>query len=341
MGKYKQTKKSTKSLVSVIFVMLVLLEICSATVLFSRITSFVGSKSRHYIALDSETKGTEFWTELKEIGDRDTLLAAEKETAEAPRFARTAFAPETGNIDFAYLFTTGSGKPQHEFGVHGEDDLVWLTKTNIELFKCEYENDEGKVTVLSDDGKTKVIAPGTSNSYTFTLKNTGICTLDYKVSVEAVVSGTDQRIPIEAKLKNFEGKYVVGGPDEWVGIDEIGTASDAGYLSSDRIADYIFEWQWPFESGDDAYDTMLGDMASSKEMAVTIIINTYAECNNDHDTPGGEDDPVSPATGDDFVLWLGILIIALILMILVIIIDKKRREEDEEEENDGKIAGQG
>ncbi len=320
MANYNYSKKNnTKGLIGIFLAVLILFELLSATVLCSRIVSFVGEPQRRYIALDSKTDGTKFWTENKNEPQKKMM---KKSSVMMLDYGAPVTSESSASEPYAMQV-----KKQHEFFTEDQDNTIWKTQTDINIFKYEYD-ETGEVTVVYDDesGRNdKLIAPGTQNSYTFTLKNTGKCTLDYDVSVEAYITGTDRFIPIEAKLKRYDGTYIVGGPDEWKDFLELDGASDSSYLSSDRIADYTIEWQWPFERGDDVYDTSLGDQAVTDDMFVTVVINTYAECNENHDTPGGEDDP-SPGTGDNFFVWVAFFVISLILFIIVMIIDRKMKK---------------
>ena len=45
-------------------------------------------------------------------------------------------------------------------------------------------------------------------------------------------------------------------------------------LKKGYVMPYTLSWQWPFE-GDDAYDTMLGNL--EEDLTLTIVIETYAE----------------------------------------------------------------
>ena len=79
-----------------------------------------------------------------------------------------------------------------------DDKTVWTTNTKVEIFRVSYENGEQVVTVNGSNGQ-KVIAPGTENSYTFKLKNTGTVALDYTLEVDAYFTPADIKIPISGR----------------------------------------------------------------------------------------------------------------------------------------------
>lgn len=86
----------------------------------------------------------------------------------------------------------------------GNDDNVWNTTTQVELLRVSYVNGEQVVTVKSENGD-KVIAPGTENSYTFKLKNTGNVALDYTATLETKFSATNIEIPVTVRMNRYDG----------------------------------------------------------------------------------------------------------------------------------------
>lgn len=177
-------------------------------------------------------------------------------------------------------------------------------EAEAEIFRLSYD-ETGKVTVIGVEGnEDKLIAPGTSNLYQFTLANTGDVALDYSLTMEAYVTGTDLWIPVNARVWDYTNKYLVGSPDEMPDVMELNTVDEKGVLGAGRYAVYNLEWEWPFEredengeiSANDVYDTMLGDLAVDQDLVLTIVIRTYAEYDEDPDAPGGVK---PPQTGDD------------------------------------------
>lgn len=172
-----------------------------------------------------------------------------------------------------------------------------------EIFKFSYD-ETGKVTVIGPEGNTdKLFAPGTSNLYQFTLANTGDVAVDYYMEMEAYYTGTDLWIPIEARVWDYNNKYLVGSPDNKVDVLELNTVEERGELGAGRYAVYNLEWEWPFERGDDIYDTMLGDLAVDHDLELHIVIRTVAVHDDD---PGDPDAGLinPPYTGDQSQLLL-------------------------------------
>lgn len=205
-----------------------------------------------------------------------------------------------------------------------DDQQVWSTKTEIELFSMEYENGEEKVTVLSDN-KENLIAPGTENSYTFRLKNTGNVSMNYSVTMRAYISDNVTSIPVEVRMRDFNGNYCIGDEDSYAPVSELDGLQDYNTLAAGYYAYYTLEWHWPYEWGDDAYDTYLGNLAADEPVTLTIEIQTLSAMCDDPNHLGG----LLPATGDDFhpVVWIFVSVAALCGIILLIILRRRRKEE--------------
>lgn len=219
-------------------------------------------------------------------------------------------------------------------GLEVEDgQTVWTTNTQVEIFKISYENGESVITVQSDDG-SKIIAPGTENSYTFKLKNTGNAALDYAVDVDAYCSPAEISIPITGRISRYDGTWIVGGQDSYAEISALDMASDSDTLGAGRYTCYTLDWVWPFEGGDDELDTLLGNMAAEQDVTFTIVIKTTAAESENPDGGGGI---ITPDTGDsaDFTLWIVLAICSLAVIIFLVLYQnrEKRRGDAEEEKN--------
>ena len=199
---------------------------------------------------------------------------------------------------------------------------VWETTTKVDIFKIRYENGEAVVTV--DGMGDKLIAPGTGNAYTFCLKNTGDTLLDYTLTMEAYFMPDTQPIPIEVRLKGYNGTYLLGADDSWVDVLELNTVEETAYLRVNRYAYYTLEWQWPFESDDDAYDTFLGNTAVDEDLTLTIVIRTIAT-GDDMTTQIIQTEQV--ITGDNGMLfiWIALAASAALLLVILFLYRKSRK----------------
>ena len=86
---------------------------------------------------------------------------------------------------------------------------------------------------------------------------------------------------------------------------------------------YIFSWQWPYESGNDEFDTMLGNLAVDEDVTLTIEINAVAMA--DEYADGGF------ATGDDTNIGMILTCAVGSFSVLVFLLALRRKEEENEE----------
>ena len=288
--------------IMILVVLLAVLELCSMSVLFSQLASYSPTQKRNVISLtEGSPNGTVRIGQRDESGD--FMLAAH---------TRGSFGP-------TLLNATGRGQVTRltddtGFSVYDEN-TVWSTHTDVEIFSVSYKNGQAEVTVNSEKGD-KVFAPGTEQTYNFTLSNTGKQSLDYILTVEAFYENTDGLwIPIEGRLSRDPGSFVVGSATEWPDILEMDGYREEDVIAAGHIIDYTLDWRWPFERLDgegldsnDAYDTMLGNLAVDKDLILHIIIRTEAWLDENPEAPGG-----NPQTGDAgrIYLWSAVSLVSL------------------------------
>ena len=92
---------------------------------------------------------------------------------------------------------------------------------------------------------------------------------------------------------DYTGKYIIGSETSWENVLNVSPerVNETGELSVGNKMPYEFLWQWPYEHGDDAFDTMLGNLAVDEDLTLTVEINVLATA--DEYADGGF------ATGDD------------------------------------------
>lgn len=295
---HTKRKRNTAGLGALVAVLL-LCELAAATVLCGRMLSYTQAKFVNILPL---TEGSAPDDTNSANTTSAVLPAPIEETSSGEQSGESA---DTSNIESS---TAGASHP--EFRMEAE----------AEIFRLSYDNESGKTTVIGPTGNTdKLIAPGTSNLYQFTLQNPGDVALDYTLTMEAYVTGTDLWIPVDVRVWDYTNKYLVGSADNKVDAMELNTVEESGELGAGRYATYNLEWEWPFEWENDEYDTMLGNLAVEEDLVLHIVIRTVAEYDEDPDDPNsGQIKP--PQTGDDTnLVLLSLLCVGFFVGICVIL----------------------
>lgn len=196
----------------------------------------------------------------------------------------------------------------------------------LDLFSVQYENTSGEITVSGIDGE-KVVAPGTSMEYTIRLRNKDKIAIDYEL-IPNISYTSDHAIPILIRMLDDNGEYIIGDAKTWVTIDEIITQKGRGTLLKGQSAEYVFQWKWEFESGDDYYDTQLGNDATKENIGISVKFDLHAEANTDIGVNGGV---IESGLGD--IIFAAVVLVmlaaAITLMILIIVKNKKHTSDDE------------
>ncbi len=305
----------------ILVVLLAVLELCSLSVLFSQLSAYSPAQKRNYISL---TEGSSDGT--VRVGHRDEngdfMLSAH---------GRGSYAPVMLNaLQPARPVQLTGG----ETGYSAYDEnTVWSTQTDVEIFSVRYDNNGDAVFTVNSEKGDKVFAPGTEQSYHFTLSNTGKQSLDYILTVEAFYENTDGLwIPIEGRLSRDPGSFVVGSATEWPDVLELDGYHEEDVIAAGNIIDYTLDWRWPFERFDgegldsnDAYDTMLGNLAVDKDLTLHIIIRTEAWLDENPQEPGGR-----PQTGDTarIYLWSAVSVASLGAMGILIYGLRRDKKKD-------------
>lgn len=332
MNDYQSLRKDhTNRSVSIILVMLILLEICSLAVLFSRLSLWIRQENENVFPLTEKTDMTNirvgkiesdgtisFNEEIKKESSTFTTLSTTQNSFEIIQLDNETIVPQEEPSE-----KPSEKKPTNPGFEVTSDGKIWAGDTDVEIFKITYENGKGVVTVEGADGN-KLIAPGTTNQYSFTLKNTGDVSLNYQMTMEAYITGTDLQIPVVVRVIDHDGNYCLGSSDKWEDILFLNNIDKKGKLAADRYANYTLEWQWPFE-GNDELDTLLGNLATEDDIVLTIKISTYANECSDPDDPG--DNP--PQTGDNVVYNIMWAFVAIVVAVIIFTNSKKliRRKE--------------
>lgn len=297
-------------------VLLVILMICSAAslaVLFTRLRSF-------------NEKGFENIIALTRTGSETNMTVS---MANAP-----AQSPASQTVTTSSSESSSQTQSANPSFITYDENIVWSTQTDVEIFKMTYDNVSGEITVKPNSGTDKLLAPGTTNDYTFTLENNGDVPLDYTMSMQAWF-GSEYVIPVKAKVSDYNGKYLLGSANKSEDVLKLNTVGDSGVLGAGRCAVYTLDWEWVFEQGIDEYDTMLGNLAVDDDITLTIRILTTAKYDDD---PGSEDEglpnpePDNPTTGQIMRTGIAALILVGIMLISAVSLFVNKQGDDEEKD---------
>ena len=197
----------------------------------------------------------------------------------------------------------------------------------IELFRIEYANEQGEITVQGLNADN-VVAPGTSVNYDIRLRNNDDVIIDFMM-IPTVEYLTGDQVPIEFKVIDSYGNYILGDEDTWVGSDDMNNLGHKGSIHPGEVFTYHVTWRWIFEVSDeqDAYDTYLGSQDGEVVPGVRVGIETLASANPKLTTK--DVTHLTHLRGESFgccwCCWL-VWILLLVCLVLIIWIWRLRRK---------------
>lgn len=145
----------------------------------------------------------------------------------------------------------------------------------FELFQIRYENELGEITVCSSDN-TNVIAPGTKMECLIRLRNKGEDTLKYEFIPKVQITD-DKKIPISIRVRDYNNNYIIGSEKQWIPMEQLSAVAPAKTLDKDTSIEYIFEWKWAYEAGNDTQDTLLGSSSAMQDLNLSLSFTVHAE----------------------------------------------------------------
>lgn len=201
----------------------------------------------------------------------------------------------------------------------------------IELFRIEYENELGEVTVKGVNADN-VVAPGTSVDYDVRLRNKDDVVIDF-VMIPTVEYLTEDVVPVEFRVVDTYGNYILGNENEWVSAEEMNALAHKGSVHPDEVFSYHVSWRWVFEVDDDqdAFDTYLGNQVDKEAPGVRLYIETQSvvnitPINNNHMTH-----LLGEGLGCCWCCYL-VWLLVLVCLVLVIWIGRMKKKLNKYEE---------
>lgn len=217
---------------------------------------------------------------------------------------------------------------EKEFGIDVEDDeQVWMAVSNIDLFDKSYTNSDGMLTVDSSNSEN-VIAPGTEKSYTFWIKNTGEVKMNYTVKLDCFFELEGYEIPVELRLKDANGTYILGDENTWVkSARDIVTYQNEVLVN--RYHSYTLDWRWAYE-GNDEFDTLLGDYLENEKTKYNATILVLSEPGEKITDKHWVWDIIDTATTETASIYLLGMVGSLALLLILLLLRRKKDDEHEE-----------
>lgn len=210
----------------------------------------------------------------------------------------------------------------------------------IELFHIAYSGESGDITVEGLNGQ-KVVAPGTTVSYDVRLKNQDDVIIDF-VMAPNVEYFTSDAVPVQFKVMDTFGNYILGDEETWVGAEEMNELSHKGSVHPGEVYTYHVTWQWVYESGADEYDTFLGNAEGA---GLTVGLTTQSTANPD---PDRGHDFLNHLLGEGFgccwccyLVWFLLLVIVLMLIWVWRLKRAIRKQDDQLEEYEDTLEEHG
>ncbi|WP_181995625.1 hypothetical protein [Clostridium sp. AM58-1XD] len=132
---------------------------------------------------------------------------------------------------------------------------VWTQNTAISLFADR-----------TGVGADRKLLPGSKGSYEFLVSNGNTYKVAYRMKISAPAG--QLLIPLRYRLKS-DNKFLCGGQNEWLTSDQLSAKSVT--LDSGEQKEYLLEWQWLYEGGNDALDTKIGSAANLEYQVIVTI----------------------------------------------------------------------
>ena len=206
-----------------------------------------------------------------------------------------------------------------------DDRTIKIVADEVEkfdIFSAEYKNGSGEIFIQSHNGD-KVIAPGASTEYTIRIKNDDKVALDY--SFKPIVNKKGPEIPIQVRLITPDQEYLVGDAKTWGTFDDLVDIDYTATIAKNAVHEYELEWRWLYESGNDEYDTLLGNLPSGS-VSIDVGMELHSAVNLSGKANGTWLD-----YGVEGILIAIIFFILLLIAIILLIISIIRRKEKEPE----------
>lgn len=200
---------------------------------------------------------------------------------------------------------------------------------SVELFKIEYANETGEITVKGENTDS-VIAPGTSVDYDIRLRNADTVIIDFLMAPRVEFYGGES-IPVEFKIIDSHGNYILGTENTWATAEQLSAFAHRSSIHPGETYTYHVTWRWVFEvdNAQDGADTALGNQNGEVTPGISVGIETFSTSSA---LPVKSNTHMMHLVGESFgccwccyIVWL-LLLICVVLVIWVCRTTQKLRD---------------
>lgn len=209
----------------------------------------------------------------------------------------------------------------------GEEEGLDVIEKNTGLSWTQIE--QADIFSNPEFGGEKIIAPGTTGSYYFTIKNNANFGMHCDIHFEDI-NEVESKVPMLYRFR-CEDEYIMGNETSWLTLEEIINIDIP--LNISRAKELVLDWKWIFEDPEnleerDIADTALGNEAAElakegKDLEYKIQLVINAEQAEFPDEPGGG----SPITGETTAYIAAGGIAVFVSGATLILLCKKRKKK--------------
>lgn len=236
------------------------------------------------------------------------------------------------NTDIIFI----AGK-NYDFDITDDNGKTWDSNTDVQIFQASYVNDQGVATVKSSNGNA-VFAPGSTATYSFAMYNDGNSAVLYQTNIRFALfvnnsSATESQFESLPMLVSLYTTDETGNRTYFIGNQTSGVPLNQALVDNSQLATlgatsyqkFTMELHWPYESGNDALDTLLGDLAVTAEAnggaRINMQISTHAEAHPNSTAQGGIKQDLDNTGGNleqgGTIRWLWLVLLMINAAVLI------------------------
>jgi hypothetical protein len=244
-------KEKKNNTIKVLLIIIIILLIAIAFLFFGRLNDYIptGGIDVFYIDLTPNSGNNS--------GDKTDTTAHIYKTINVVDSKRETIDSQGNTIN-------QQGTTTVELPIYTEDDIYTTGRVFVDDENGDYIYQE-KLNIFTNPmyEMKEIIAPGSSNTYSFAVHNSVNGAINYKIKM---IEKTEYPINMKYRLK-LNNEYIIGDSKNWVSADKLEVGQI--YLAEGDVSVYSLEWKW-FDD-DDEQDTIAGtNMTSLYQLNIKI-----------------------------------------------------------------------